>query len=149
MTGRLAGVGPHALQNDLARLGIELRIVKSVFASIVGTTKTPETTPDMWIHWISTYYVDPENWIGEMYDSANGGTWKASSWYNNPQVDALLRQARGLIEREARAPLYAEACRLLLEDAADLWVYNTYEYVPLAKEVAPGHGVACHLVPGA
>ena len=89
----------------------------------------------MWIHWISTYFVDPENWIGEMYDSANGGTWKASSWYKNPQVDDLLRQARSLIDREARARLYADACHLLLEDAPDLCVYNTYEYVPLAKTV--------------
>jgi peptide/nickel transport system substrate-binding protein len=123
------------LQSDLAQLGIELRIVKTLFTSIVAATKTVESTPDMWIHWISTYFVDPENWIGEMYDSANGGTWKASSWYNNPQVDALLRQARSLIDREARAKLYADACHLLLEDAPDLWVYNTYEYVPLAKTV--------------
>ena len=123
------------LQSDLAQLSIELRIVKTLFTSIVAATKTVESTPDMWIHWISTYFVDPENWIGEMYDSANGGTWKASSWYNNPQVDALLRQARSLIDREARAKLYADACHLLLEDAPDLWVYNTYEYVPLAKTV--------------
>ena len=123
------------LQSDLAKLGIELRVVKSLFTSIVAATKTVESTPDMWIHWISTYFVDPENWIGEMYDSANGGTWKASSWYKNPQVDDLLRQARSLIDREARARLYAEACHLLLEDAPDLWVYNTYEYVPLAKTV--------------
>jgi peptide/nickel transport system substrate-binding protein len=123
------------LQSDLAKLGIELRIVKSVFTSIVAATKTPESTPDMWIHWISTYFVDPENWIGEMYDSANGGTWKASSWYKNPQVDTLLRTARGLLDREERAKLYTEACHLLLEDAPDLWVYNTFEYVPLAKTV--------------
>lgn len=123
------------LQSDLAKLGIELRIVKSVFTSIVAATKTPESTPDMWIHWISTYFVDPENWIGEMYDSANGGTWKASSWYKNPQVDTLLRTARGLIDREERAQLYTQACHLLLADAPDLWVYNTFEYVPLAKAV--------------
>ena len=123
------------LQSDLAKLGIELRIVKSVFTSIVASTKTLESTPDMWIHWISTYYVDPENWIGEMYDSANGGTWKASSWYSNPQVDTLLRQARALIDREERAKRYAEVCQQLLADAPDLWVYNTYEYVPLAKTV--------------
>jgi peptide/nickel transport system substrate-binding protein len=123
------------LQSDLAKLGIELRVVKSLFTSIVAATKTVESTPDMWIHWISTYFVDPENWIGEMYDSANGGTWKASSWYKNPQVDDLLRQARSLTDREARARLYTEACHLLLEDAPDLWVYNTYEYVPLAKTV--------------
>lgn len=123
------------LQSDLARLGIELKIVKSLFPTIVASTKSVESTPDMWVHWISTYFVDPENWIGEMYDSASGGSWKASSWYHNPQVDTLLRQARGLVEQEPRARLYAEACRLVVEEASDIWVSNTIEYVPLAKNV--------------
>ena len=123
------------LQSDLANLGIELKIVKSMFPTIVASTKTVDSTPDMWIHWISTYFVDPENWIGEMYDSASGGTWKASSWYKNPQVDALLVHARSILAQEERARLYEEACRLVVEDAPDLWVYNTIEYVPLAKTV--------------
>ena len=56
--------------------------------------------PDMWIHWVSTYFVDPENWVGQMYDSQFHGTWKASAWYKNPKVDELLRKARGLVEQE-------------------------------------------------
>ena len=89
----------------------------------------------MWVHWVSTYYVDPENWIGEMYDSANWGTWKASSWYKNPEVDALLHKARRLVEQNQRAKLYEEAYRLVVADAADIWIYNTLEHVPLAKVV--------------
>jgi peptide/nickel transport system substrate-binding protein len=54
-----------------------------------------------------------------MYDSANWGTWKASSWYKNSEVDALLHKAR----------------RLVVADAADIWIYNTLEHVPLAKVV--------------
>jgi peptide/nickel transport system substrate-binding protein len=123
------------LQSDLATLGIELRLVKSLFPNIVASTKTPETTPDMWVHWVSTYYVDPENWIGEMCDSSYWGSWKASSWYKNPQVDALLDQARRLVDQEQRAKLYEEAYRLVVVDAADIWIYNTVEHVPIAKVV--------------
>ncbi len=65
----------------------------------------------MWIHWVSTYFVDPENWVGQMYDSRFHGTWKASSYYSNPEVDALLRKARSTSEQEDRAPLYEEAHR--------------------------------------
>jgi peptide/nickel transport system substrate-binding protein len=78
---------------------------------------------------------EPENWIGEMYDSSNWGTWKASSWYKNPAVDALLDQARRLVDQEQRAKLYEEAYRLVVADAADIWIYNTLEHVPLAKVV--------------
>jgi peptide/nickel transport system substrate-binding protein len=123
------------LQSDLAKLGVEVRLVKALFPALTASTKTPETTPDMWVHWVSTYYVDPENWIGEMYDSSNWGTWKASSWYKNPAVDALLDKARRLVDQEQRAELYEEAYRLVVADAADIWIYNTLEHVPLAKTV--------------
>jgi peptide/nickel transport system substrate-binding protein len=123
------------MQSDLAKLGIELRLVKSLFPTIVASTKTPETTPDMWIYWVGSQYVDPENWLGDSYDSANWGSWKASAWYKNPQVDMLLQQARSQVEREARAKVYKEVCRLIVEDAPDIWVYNRLEYPPLAKNV--------------
>jgi len=40
-----------------------------------------------------------------------------------------------ILEQEERARVYEEAYRLVVEDAPDLWVYNTIEYVPLAKTV--------------
>ena len=46
-------------QSDLAKLGIELRVVKSLWPTIVATTKTIDTTPDMWIHWTSPYLCGP------------------------------------------------------------------------------------------
>jgi peptide/nickel transport system substrate-binding protein len=116
------------LQSDLAKLGIELRVVKSLFPAIVASARTPETSPDMWIHWVSTYYVDPENWLGDIYDSANWGTWKSSCFYRNPRVDELLQQARSRVGQEERAKFYEEVCRLITEDAADIWVYTRVEY---------------------
>ncbi|RMF91655.1 MAG: ABC transporter substrate-binding protein, partial [Nitrospinota bacterium] len=123
------------LQSDLRKLGIELRIVKSTWPNLVASTKSPETTPDMWIHWVSTYYADPDNWIGQMYDSNNWGTWKASAWYKNPKVDELLQKARSIVDQDERAKLYAEAARLVVDDAADLWIYNTVEVGAFRKNV--------------
>jgi hypothetical protein len=39
------------------------------------------------------------------------------------------------VEQEERAKFYEEACRLIVEDAPDIWVYNRVEYPPLAKTV--------------
>ena len=71
----------------------------------------------MWIHWVSTYFVDPENWIGQMYDSQFHGTWKASAWYKNAKVDELLRKARVTVAQAERQPLYEEATRMIVADA--------------------------------
>ena len=66
---------------------------------------------------MSTYFVDPENWIGQMYDSQFHGTWKASAWYQNAKVDELLRKARGITAQAERQPLYEEATRLIVADS--------------------------------
>ncbi|MGF1526153.1 MAG: ABC transporter substrate-binding protein [Candidatus Competibacterales bacterium] len=122
-------------QSDLRRLDIELKLVPNTWPNLTSSTASPETTPDMWIHWVSTYFVDPENWIGQMYDSQFHGTWKASAWYQNDTVDQLLRQARAESDRDARAELYRRAARQVVSDAADIWIYNTVQLRGLSERV--------------
>jgi peptide/nickel transport system substrate-binding protein len=114
-------------QSDTKKLGLNVKIVPSTWPALTASTAKPETTPDMWIHWVSAYFIDPENWIGTMYDSGLHGTWKASSWYKNPSVDELLRSARSNTNRDERSKLYQKAARLVVDDAPDIWVYNTVE----------------------
>jgi peptide/nickel transport system substrate-binding protein len=122
-------------QSDLATIGIDLKLVNDTFANMVTSAGKAETTPDMWIHWTSAYYLDPDNWIGQMYDSRYHGTWKASSWYKNPQVDALLTKARFNTEQEDRAPMYEEAAKLILADCPDIWIYNMIEVCGISNRV--------------
>ena len=96
-------------QADLQKIGIKMKIVSSTWAQITSATGKPETSPDLWIHWVSTYFVDPENWIGQMYDSQFHGTWKASAYYSNADVDQLLRKARSISDRGEREKLYQQA----------------------------------------
>jgi peptide/nickel transport system substrate-binding protein len=114
-------------QSDVKKIGLNMKVVPNTWPNLTASTAKPDTTPDMWIHWVSAYFIDPENWIGTMYDSQLHGTWKASSWYKNPNVDELLRSARSNANREERAKLYQQAARILVEDAPDIWVYNTVE----------------------
>ncbi|MEM7026275.1 MAG: ABC transporter substrate-binding protein, partial [Pseudomonadota bacterium] len=114
-------------QSDLLKLGVNVKFVANTWPNLTASTAQVETTPDMWIHWVSTYFVDPENWIGQMYDSQFHGTWKASAWYQNDEVDSLLREARATTDRDARAALYDKAARIVVDDAADIWIYNTVQ----------------------
>ena len=122
-------------QSDLQSIGVNLKVVGDTWANITSNTGKAETTPDMWIHWVSTYFVDPENWVGQMYDSQFAGTWKASSWYKNAAVDGLLGQARGLVEQEKRQPIYEQATKQIVEDCVDIWVYNTVELRGVSRRV--------------
>ena len=123
-------------QSDLAQVGIDLKIVSDTWANMTTNTSKAETSPDMWIHWVSTYFVDPENWIGQMYDSQFHGTWKASSWFKNAEVDELLRKARGLVSQSDRQPLYEQATRMIVEQCPDIFIYNTVELRGVSKRLS-------------
>src|SRR5262249_50353430 len=47
-------------QSDLAQIGINAKVVGNVWSNLTASTKSPETTPDIWVHWVSTYFADPE-----------------------------------------------------------------------------------------
>jgi peptide/nickel transport system substrate-binding protein len=121
------GQAAQLFQSDLRKIGINAKVVADTWANIVTNTAKPETSPDMWVHWVSSYFVDPDNWIGTMYDSQMHGTWKASAFYKKPKVDELLRTARATMNQAERARMYAEAARIVVDDAADIWIYNTVE----------------------
>jgi len=123
------------LQADARKLGINMKLVASTWAQLTTNSGKVETTPDMWVHWVSTYFVDPENWIGQMYDSQFQGTWKASAWYKNDKVDKLLREARTTVDHAKRKALYEEASRLVVADAADIWIYNTVQLRGLTNRI--------------
>jgi peptide/nickel transport system substrate-binding protein len=122
-------------QSDLTTVGIDLKLVNDTFANLVSISSKAETTPDMWIHWVSAYYLDPDNWIGQMYDSRYHGTWKASCWYTNSQVDELLRKARFTTDQEIRAPMYEQAAKIVVADSPDIWIYNMIEVCGISNRV--------------
>lgn len=82
-------------------------------------------------------------WLAETHEVADGGR----KWTFHLRRDARFHDGSALtaeavsfsfarlLAQDERARLYEEACRLVVEDAPDLWVYNTIEYVPLAKTV--------------
>ena len=52
----------------------------------------PETTPDISVYWISTYYADPHNWIGEMFHSSDRRNLQERPPLQEPQGGRTARQ---------------------------------------------------------
>lgn len=122
-------------QSDLKKIGVNLKVENALFPNLASMMRKKDTTPDMWTHWVSTYFVDPENWVGQEYDSQFHGTWKASAWYKNPEVDRLLGEARTTLDQEKRDELYQEVTRMITADAPAIWIYNSVEYRGLRDRV--------------
>jgi peptide/nickel transport system substrate-binding protein len=116
------------LQAQLRRLGISMRINRALWANAVQMTQSEDTSPDIWAHWASTYYIDPDNWTGTFYMRAALGSQRGSSWYRDDETDALLHRARTTLDRAERQRLYEAASRRLVDHAVDVWIYNSRAY---------------------
>ena len=123
------------MANGLRKIGVETKLTSELWPAMVERMKKPETSPDLVVYWISTYYADPNNWIGEMFHSGQWGTFKASSFYKNPRVDELLDVALKSTDRKVRDKAYQDAARIVVEDAAGVWIYNTKYFGPWAKNL--------------
>jgi ABC-type transport system substrate-binding protein len=123
------------LQDGMNKIGLQTKMVPESWPVITGKASKPETSPDIWSVFVSTYYADPNNWIGEMYNSANWGSWKASSWYKNEKVDKLLAAAMTNPKQSERQQAYETASRIIVEDAPTIWTFNTMWTGPFSKRV--------------
>jgi peptide/nickel transport system substrate-binding protein len=135
------------MQSELRKLGIRMKISKSLWANALTATQKEETSPDIWAHWATSYFIDPDNWTGQFYAKGNLGTQRGSSWYRNDTVDGLLLRARSTLDRAERTRLYEEATRALVDESVDLWIYNSKTFRAIRtrlkgyKPAAVGDGV--------
>lgn len=122
------------MQNSLAKIGVKSKILSEPWAVVSQKFRNEQQNYDMLFLWKSTYYADPNNWIDEMYNSAQIGA-RNNSWYSNPEVDKLLNEAMAATDKEVRKANYSKAAKIVLEDAAGIFIYNTKWFGPYNKKV--------------
>ncbi len=65
-------------------------------------------------------YIDPQNFVSHMLASYGP---ENKIGYNNPQFDALCRQADSILDMDERVPLYQQAEDIVLDDVAWIPLY--------------------------
>ncbi len=126
------------LQAGCAKIGIDVKLNSEPWPVISGKFSDPEKSHDIVPLWRSAYFADPHNWTGAIYNSRAIGAGNAS-FYKNAKFDELTDKALVLTEIEQRRPLYEEASRILVDDAAGLFVYNTKWFGPFTTNVHDVH----------
>jgi len=122
------------LQAGAAKIGIDIKLNTEPWPVISGKFGDSDKMHDLVPLWRSAYFADPHNWTGYIYNSRNIGAGNAS-FYKNAKFDELTDKALVLTEQEQRRPLYEEASRILVDDAAGLFIYNTKWFGPFTKNV--------------
>ncbi len=137
--GALAGYGQTEqaaalLQAGLTKIGVKSKILAEPWPVVQPRTFDEKQMYDVLFTWKSTYYADPHNWVGEMYGSDTIGS-RNNSWYRNPEVDKLIREALVSTDMERRREIYEKVSTIVVDDAAGIFVYNTKWFGPMAKNL--------------
>jgi len=122
------------LQASLAKIGVKSKILAEPWSVVSAKMRNEQQMPDLLFLWKSTYYADPNNWVGEMYACDQIGQ-RNNSWYCNKEVDKLLVEALQTTDQAKRAANYEKAATMVMEDAGGIFIYNTKWFGPFNKKV--------------
>lgn len=112
------------LQAGCAKIGLDVRIVSEPYTTIAPKLSERERAHDLIPLWRSAYFADPHNWTGFLFNSGNFDAGNAS-YYKNPRVDELCNKALEVTDQEQRRSMYEDVSRILIEDAAGIFINNT------------------------
>lgn len=121
-------------QSTLREIGIEVKVETAPWSVISGRMRDPRTQADIVPLWKSTYYVDPNNWVGELAGSRYRGT-RNMSWYRNPEVDKLIDRGLSTNDQAEREKLYEQVTQIASDEAISIFVYNTRWFGPYSSRV--------------
>ncbi|HWV36265.1 MAG TPA: hypothetical protein VNZ55_11580, partial [Thermomicrobiales bacterium] len=123
------------LLEKAAELNINVTLTPLVWPDMVARASSPETTPGIMCVLASSSYLDPDNYLWAQFHSSQAGSWSAASWFQNDDLDALLEQGRATVDQDERKKIYDEAQKLLVDNAAEIWLYTETPNEAWVKEL--------------
>jgi peptide/nickel transport system substrate-binding protein len=122
------------LQAGCAKIGLDVKIVAEPFTTIQPKLDDRERVHDLIPLWRSAYFADPHNWTGFLFNSSNFNSGNAS-FFKNARVDELCSKALEITDQEQRRAMYEEVSRILVDEAAGIFINNTKYHGAFTKNV--------------
>ena len=117
-------------QQNLADVGINLKVESMPWSVIFPLLADPAVSPDWYIFYSAARFADPHGIMWETFSTVALGPSGFNNGYSNTAFDALLDEATRTPDREARAALYRQANRILIQDMPAIFVWEMpYSFV--------------------
>jgi len=124
------------LQAGLQPLGINLKMEKLANATMRERLNTGDF--DLAIGSWSPDFADPYMFMNFWFDSKLTGLAGNRSFYNNPDVDKLIRESAATNDQGKRTELYHQAQKIVLNDSVYAYLYQKAYTLPM-REVVKGY----------
>jgi peptide/nickel transport system substrate-binding protein len=116
-----------SIQGLARRVGIELELRTLEFGAYIALTARPKEQNDIQMYMLGwgTVTGDADYGLYALFHSSQFPPVGFNrGFYQNPQVDALLDRGRTTVDQAQRNKIYAEAMKLIVDDAAWLFLHS-------------------------
>ncbi|ARU92713.1 ABC transporter substrate-binding protein [Tatumella citrea] len=122
-----------SMQANLKKLGIDVKLEK--LANATMRDRIGKGDYDIAIGNWSPDFADPYMFMNYWFESDKKGLPGNRSFYSNPQVDALLKQAVATSDQAKRTEFYQQAEKTVISDAAYVYLFQKNYQVGMSKSV--------------
>jgi len=96
------------MQSNLETLGFKVTQQSDPWNRVTDLATKLQTSPAMSEIFFGATYPSPDSMFFTQYDSKAAGTWSSLEWLQDPDVDALIDQARGTGDKAKQADIYKQ-----------------------------------------
>lgn len=121
------------LQNNFSQIGVNLNLTKVAYPTMREQIDAGEF--DLSVGIWSPDYGDPYMFMNYWFDSDNWGLAGNRSFYENPEVDAIIREAATISDQDEREKLYKEAQEIIVDDAVYIYLAQRVFVLPMREDV--------------
>jgi len=122
-----------SMQANLKLLGINLKLEK--LANATMRDRIGKGDYDIAIGNWSPDFADPYMFMNYWFSSDKKGLPGNRSFYSNPQVDNLLKEATSTTNQDERKKYYQQAEKIVISDAAYVYLFQKNYQVGMSKSV--------------
>lgn len=121
------------IQNNLQQLGIKVNLEKVAWATF--RQRADKGDFQMALGTWSPDYSDPQFFLSYWLDSSYWGLPGNRSFYKNDEVDALLREAEVMTDKDGRTEIYKKVQHMAFDDAPYLFLLQTKVLTPMRANI--------------
>ena len=115
------------LMSNLADIGIDCKIVKVPWMSIVEEMAHIETSPNVVGVFVAPHYPEAGSLLESRYKSESVATWEQNEWLQDEKFDAMIEDAIATVDREERFAKYGKIQHYIVDLCPSLFLFDQIE----------------------
>jgi len=112
------------LMSNLADIGIDAKIVKVPWMSIVEEMANIETSPNVVGVFVGPHYPEAGALLESRYKSESVATWEQNEWLQDEKFDAMIEDAIATVDREERFAKYGKIQHYIVDLCPSLFLFD-------------------------